>query len=443
MNNKIIRRVLVLGAVAILGIVAMQSYWGITTWNINEEEFHQKASLALYNVAKDMARLSGATLPAREVIKQRTTNYYLVNVEYEIHSQLLEASLHKELEALGLNIPFEYAVYDCYTDEMVYMAYCNDTPMRPPNLELGDLPKDNQNEYNYYFGVKFPTRSGYLFNKMQFFFFLSSILLVTIAFFAYAMTVILRQKRLSDMQKDFINNMTHEFKTPISTIKVSADVFLNHPQIRQDKRLSRYAGIIKEQNQRLNKQVEKVLQLARVDGEQLQLKQELLDLTEVLEPILSSTKLRVEDRGGQLEYELAQAPLLIRADKLHLTNIVHNLLDNAIKYCNGQPSIRLRAKILGKQVELLIADRGIGIRSEHLPHVFSKFYRVPTGDVHNVKGFGLGLFYVKNICDAHHWKLQLESESGKGTRVSIRIPLLPPGRREARQVIHPQYTQKD
>lgn len=424
MNDQAIRRVLIFGAVAILGIVAIQSYWGISTWNINEEEFHQKASQALYNVAKDMAKLSGATLPPREVIKQRSNNYYLVNVDYEINSQSLEASLHKELEALGLNIPFEYAVYDCYTDEMVYMAYCTDRPTERQNLELGNLPKDNQNEFNYYFGVKFPTRTGHLFNKIQLFLFLTLILFITVAFFAYAMSVILRQKRLSDMQKDFINNMTHEFKTPISTIKISADVFLNNPGIQQNERLLRYAGIIKEQNLRLNHQVEKVLQLAKIEGGNFELKREALDLTEILPPILDSTKLRVEDVHGTFSYDIPEQPLMIRADKFHLTNILHNLLDNAIKYCCEYPRIKVVLTRKEGMAELTISDQGIGIRKEYLPHIFDKFYRVPTGDVHNVKGFGLGLFYVKNICDTHHWKLKLESEEGVGTSVSIQMPIL-------------------
>lgn len=423
MNDKVIRRVLVFGAVAIMGVVAMQSYWVISTWNINEEEFHQKASQALYNVAKEMAKLSSATLPPREVVKQRTNNYYLVNVEYEFNSQSLEASLHKELEAIGLNIPFEYAVYDCYTDEMVYMAYCTDRPVEPNNLELGNLPKADQNEFNYYFGVKFPTRTGYLFNKIQLFIFLTLILLITAAFFTYAMSVILRQKRLSDMQKDFINNMTHEFKTPISTIKISADVFLNNPEIRQNERLFRYAGIIKEQNLRLNNQVEKVLQLAKVEGDNLELKKEVLDMAEILPPILESARLRVEDVNGSLHYDIPEQAVFIRADKFHLTNILHNLLDNAIKYCCDHPVIQVSLMRENNSAHLTISDRGMGIKKEHLPHIFDKFYRVPTGDVHNVKGFGLGLFYVKNICDAHQWKLKLDSEAGRGTTVSIRIPV--------------------
>lgn len=423
MNDKVIRRVLILGAIAILGIVAIQSYWGITTWNINEEEFHQKTSLALYNVARNMAERSGATLPPREVIKQRTSNYYLVNVEYEFNAPALEASLHKELEATGLNIPFEYAIYNCYTDEMTYIAYCADTPADQKNLELGDLPKDNQNDFNYYFGVKFPTRSGYLFNKMQLFSFLTAILFITVGFFAYAMSVILRQKRLSDMQKDFINNMTHEFKTPISTIKISADVFLNHPEIQKNDRLQRYAAIIKEQNLRLNKQVEKVLQLAKVEGDNFELKKEVVDLSELLPPILESARLRVEDVQGRLTYQLPDQALYIMADRLHLTNILHNLLDNAIKYCCDQPVIDVKIQSQQHTVEFIIADQGVGIKKEYIPHIFDKFYRVPTGDVHNVKGFGLGLFYVKNICRAHQWKLRLDSEGGKGTTVAISMPL--------------------
>ncbi|GJM34992.1 MAG: two-component sensor histidine kinase [Saprospiraceae bacterium] len=420
MNNKTITRVILLGVIALTGIIGLQSYWVTSTWDINEEDFNKKINYALYNVAKSLANINDSTLPPREIINRKTSNYYIVNLADEINSDYLEYFLQKELESLALNIDFEYAVFDCNTNEMVYGNYCNYSPHIKKDLVLGDLPKDSK--FTYYFGVKFPTRSGYLFGKMQLSIFISVILLITTLFFAYSMFVILRQKRLSEMQKDFINNMTHEFKTPISTIRISADVFLNNPNIKSDPRLLQYATIIKEQNQRLNNQVEKVLQLAKIEQGSFLLKMECVNLKEILQNIGESIQMRVDKRGGDFDMDLGSQPIFVMADRLHLSNILYNLLDNAIKYCRESPHIKLRLKQKGLKVEVIIEDEGVGIPKEHQPRVFDKFFRVPTGDVHNVKGFGLGLYYVKNICDTHHWNLRLYSKQDCGTKVEIEMP---------------------
>lgn len=420
MKNSTILRVLLLGVVALTGIIAMQSYWVVSTWNINEEEFNNKVNLALYNVAKSMADLNHGTLPARDVVKRRTTNYYIVNIENEIDEEHLEYFLQREFEKMALNIDFEYAVFDCYTNEMIYGNFVRYSPTEKHDLNLGDLPKDN--EFTYYFGVKFPSRSGYLFGKMQLSIFFSAILLVTMIFFAYSMFVILRQKRLSEMQKDFINNMTHEFKTPISTIKIAADTFLSNPGIQADPRLFQYASLISEENQRLNNQVEKVLQLARIERSNYELKLETVDLCALVKEVSKGIAVHVEEAGGHFQLECLTEPAFIRADRLHLTNIIHNLLDNAVKYCSKTPDIALRVTSTGHVLQLVVSDKGIGIPKEYQASIFDKFYRVPTGNVHNVKGFGLGLYYVKNVCVAHNWKLKLSSEPGKGTTVSIQMP---------------------
>lgn len=411
---------MILGAIAIIGIIGMQSYWVLNTWNVNEEEFHDKVTLALHNVAKSLAKLQETDLPPRNIVKQRTSNYYVVNIESEIDANSLEYYLQTEFEALALNEDFEYAVFDCTTDEMVYGNYCSYTNEEQEKKKSENLPK--YDEFTYYFGVKFPNRWGHLFSKIQLSIFFSIILLFTIAFFAYSMFVILRQKRLSEMQKDFINNMTHEFKTPISTIKISADVFINHPQIKEDRRLFQYANIIKEQNNRLNTQVEKVLQLARIERGNFKLKKEKLNLQELLNTIIESARVRVEKLGGELFTNFHPQDHIIKADPLHLSNILHNLLDNAIKYCKEIPNIIVSTNVIDQQIHLTILDEGIGIEKNYHDKVFDKFYRVPTGNVHNVKGFGLGLFYVKNICLAHGWKIRLKSEEGKGTNIKIIIP---------------------
>lgn len=422
MKSSTITRVIILGAIAIIGIIALQSYWVLNTWNINEDEFNKKVNLALYNVASALADLNNTTLPTRNLIKQRTTNYYVVNTAYEIDTGTLEYFLQRELEALALNIDFEYAVFDCHTDEMVYGNYCSYAPEKEKDVQLGYLPK--YDEFTYYFGVKFPTRSGYLFSKMQLSIVLSIILLVTMIFFAYSMFVILRQKRLSEMQKDFINNMTHEFKTPISTIKISAEVFLNNPMVQQDKRLAQYAGIIKEQNQRLNNQVENVLQLTRIERGNFTLNLERFNLHELLRDIANSTQVQVEKLAGEFKTQFAEEVFFVKADSLHFSNVIHNLLENAIKYCQQKPVIQLTTERVGKQVRIRISDCGIGIPKEEQGRVFEKFYRVPTGNVHNVKGFGLGLYYVHTICRKHGWSIKLDSVEGAGTTVHICMPIV-------------------
>lgn len=422
MNSTMIRLVVMLGTVAVIGILAMQTYWVISMWNVNEEEFNNKVNLALYRVATTLADLNDANLPTRDIVRQRTSNYYVVNIEDEIEADILEYLLQREFEALSLNINFEYAIYDCYTNQMVYGGYCTYAPDGDTrDLKLGDLPRDS--EFLYYFGVKFPTRTGYLLDKMQLSIFLSIILLITVIFFAYAMYVILRQKRLSDMQKDFINNMTHEFKTPLATIRIAAGVFRNDERIRSDERLLRYANIVDEQYRRLNRQVEKVLQIAQVEKGTFALKKEWLTLDEILPALLSSAQVRVEENGGQLQTDIPAALPQLLADRLHLSNILYNLLDNAIKYSPAAPHISVRAEQQERQLLLSISDRGVGISKEFQHRVFDKFFRVPTGNVHNVKGFGLGLFYVRQICEAHGWRIQLQSEPGGGTTVLLRFPL--------------------
>lgn len=421
MKNSWIRRVIALGVLAIAGIVAVQAYWVISTWNINEREFHQKVSLALYRVATHMAELNGSTLPARQIVQQRTTNYYVVNMEDVIDPGVLEYYLQRELESLALNVDFEYAVFDCTTNEMVYGKYFSYAPNSPPRSEPSTMPKAEG--LTYYFGLKFPNRSGYLFSKMQLSVIFSLISLFTILFFAFSMFVILRQKKLSDLQKDFINNMTHEFKTPISTIKISADVFLNDSRIRQDERLSRYAQIIREQNQRLNDQVQKVLQLAKLERDRFALRREVVDVNGLVQQVVESASIKGADRNGHLCTQLPEAPLTVRADRFHLTNVIYNLLDNAMKYGGDPPRVCVALQCRGRRATLRVSDEGPGIPPEHQGRIFEKFYRIPTGDVHNVKGFGLGLYYVKKICEAHGWNLRLESEPGQGTALEVHMPV--------------------
>ncbi|MEL7159641.1 MAG: HAMP domain-containing sensor histidine kinase [Bacteroidota bacterium] len=426
MHDNILRRVIILGVVAILGIVGMQTYWVTTTWSLNDTEFRQKAQLALYGVARQLAAENDSDLPNHDIVRQRTSNYFIVNIESEIDALRLEELMRQELITLSLDIPFEYAIFDCTSDRMAYGAYCQaTTEEEDPNLVERTSYLAPDKELLYYFGVKFPTRTGYIWEKMQLVFFLTAILLLTVAFFIYSMIVILRQRRLAGMQKDFIDNMTHEFKTPLATIRIAAGVFQRDERIAADGRLSRYAQLIHEQYERLNGQVEKVLQLSRIEKGNFEIKREEVDLKDLLSPLFSGIRVRTEENGGTLETDLPEGPLPLRADPLHLSNILHNLLDNAVKYGGEKPRILVAGSRSDKQLHLRVSDNGPGIDPVHQERLFEKFYRVPTGDVHDVKGFGLGLFYVAQICKAHGWPIRVESTPGQGTTFHLQLPLLP------------------
>lgn len=425
MQQHIINRVIILGVIAILGIVGMQSYWIATTWNLNDTEFNQKVQLALYGVARQIAAENNSDLPSRDIVRQRSSNYFHVNIESEIDALRLEILMQQELVRLSLDVPFEYGIFDCTNDEMAYGARCEPTtepqPEEPAEMESYLAPDKN---LLYYFGVKFPERTGYIWQKMQLVLFFTAILLLTVAFFIYSMIVILKQRRLASMQKDFIDNMTHEFKTPLSTIRIAASVFMRDDRVTADDRLARYARLIYEQYERLNGQVEKVLQISKIEKGNFEIKKEKVDLQDLMPSLTSSIAARTDELGGQLESRLPEGPLLMLADPVHLSNIIHNLLDNAVKYGGSPPHIIIGGRRKDKQLHLYVADKGPGIEPEHQERLFEKFYRVPTGDVHDVKGFGLGLFYVAQICRAHGWPLRVESKPGQGTTFHLKLGLL-------------------
>lgn len=421
MTNAIIRRVILLGAVSILSLLSVQTYWIMRTWNLQEQEFNRKVNQAMLDAANDLSKMNGFTLPTVSFVRQLSSNYWVVNINNVFEAAELEYSLDASFQGQGLKENYEYGIFDCSSNEMIRgkLVKAND-PTRTPLAE--PLPKHEESDFIYYFGVRFPDKNVNILTNMWVVLIFSTLMLITIAFFIYSMFVILRQKQLSELQRDFINNMTHEFKTPISTINISTDVFLQNEKIKEDVRLNRYAGIIKEQVLRLNTQVEKVLQLAKIERDNIELNQEKIDLADLIRSISPSIELKVNEKKGLLHLDLNASQSVVRADQIHLTNILHNLVDNAVKYSKGVPDIRIGLRNEGRRVVLSVKDNGMGIPKEHQKRVFDKFYRVPTGNVHNVKGFGLGLFYVKSMAQAHRWKLDLASEPGQGTTISISMP---------------------
>ena len=420
MPNNLIRRLLLLGFLAIAGIIFRQSFWVIKSWNLKDLEFDQDVQIALRNTAFALADFNESVLPKRNLIQRRSSNYYAVNINDEIDALVLEDFLIRELEAVSLNTDFEYAVYDCTTDELVYGNYC----------DIGNRDKDRDSDteltkfidLQYYFVISFPSRASFLISNMTTSIIFSVVALLAVLFFVYSIFIILRQKRHSETQRDFINNMTHEFKTPISSIKIASEYLLQNGTIRNEPRLHNYISLINDQNQRLNDHVEKVLTHAKIDKDKMQLKLETVDLEAIIQDIIQSIHLLAVEKGAVLETKLSASYCIIQADKTHLSNVIYNLLENALKYNEGEPKIVIGLEDKDQKLILSIADNGIGIPKELQKNIFKRFYRVPTGNIHNVKGFGLGLSYVKQVIKTHGWQLGLDSESGKGATFIIKIP---------------------
>ena len=391
-------------------MLAFQTYNVYTKWTQENKNFSQTAYITLLNVARRLSALNQNTLPTRDLIKQLSGNYFVVNINNHIDAGILEQYLIEELQAHGLNLDFEYGIYDCANDQMVYGDFCSIAEKEYRNKDLGVLPK--YEEFIYYFGVKFPSKSAFIVENVKLAIAFSIISLLAIFFFVYSVFIILKQKKLSELQKDFINNMTHEFKTPISSIKLASETLLKTSEVSGNHKLNQYTQLIRDQNQRLNDQIEKFLSLAKM---------ETLDLHELIHGIIQPTRIRIQKLAGSVDLNLKADSTRIQADKLHLVNVLTNLIDNAIKYTKQNPHVEISTRNERGKLICTIKDQGIGISEENIKKVFAKFYRVPTGNVHDVKGFGLGLFYVKNVCDAHGWHLKVESEIGKGTSMIITI----------------------
>jgi two-component system phosphate regulon sensor histidine kinase PhoR len=419
MPNNLIRRLIILGGLSILGILFAQTYFLLKTWDIKDKEFDQTVNIVLRNVAERMSKFNKTVLPKSNLVQRRSSNYYAVNVNSDIDASTLERMLLEEMEKQALTIDFEYAIYDCATDEMVYGNYCPVNSKDESKVKKSKtMPKFGN--LVYYFVVRFPKKESFLLANKNNTLILTFLSALAIVFFLYSLWVILEQKRLSELQRDFINNMTHEFKTPISSIKIASDFLANDAALKSDSRLSRYIQIIREQNLRLNNQVEKVLNVAKMEKDSIELKKEIFNINNTLNEIINNESIKL--KLGNIKFIASVDNVMINADKLHFVNVVANIIDNGVKYSISDPIIEIFLNEAGNDVLLHIRDHGIGIDKESQKKLFDKFYRVSTGNVHNVKGFGLGLFYVKNICRAHGWQIQVISELNKGSEFILTIP---------------------
>ena len=344
-------------------------------------------------------------------------------LENRIDERQLQALLVSSLQNQGIDIDFNYGVIDGEKNKII-LTNSNDTQNEiiksefRTNLFTRDIiPTEN------YLAVYFPDQQTFLIGKIWLSL-ASSILLVLviIAIFGYALYTIMKQKKISEIKNDFINNMTHEFKTPISTVSLACEALQDDDVQKTDTFLKRYISIIDAENKRLGLQVEKVLQMATLEKKDFELKLEKLDVHEVIDRALGNINIQMEKRDGVIKKQLSASSKKVIADEVHLTNIIYNLLDNAHKYSGEKPEITIATKNKNDGIVVEISDKGIGMSKEVMNRIFEKFYREPTGNIHNVKGFGLGLTYVKTILDALGGSINVKSDIAKGSTFEIYLP---------------------
>ena len=481
MSKNAIWAIVGLMGAALLAIILLQAYWIHGAIKLNETQFDKSVRGALSQVVTGIKEYEDEELRNRNPITNADlslstaepsllkTDTFLLSKGYKpsglqdrpttkekpaiirdiyktikpqrladrIDRKYLQEFLSRELKDRGINIGYEYGVYSNRLKEYIIKNgdYVITDFATDQVSEMGQVTPLDQSEYSVNLftneieppgklTIYFPKKSsvvwgGDVWRTLLASFFSSAIVLFC---FSYTVNVILTQKKLSEMKTDFINNMTHEFKTPIATISLAADSMTNPSIIKNEDKIKRFARIIKQENKRMNNQVEKVLQMASLDKQDFNLNISTVNVHDVIEQAVMNARLQVEHKNGEVSTDLQAADADIQADATHLSNIINNLLENANKYSPENPKISVHTRNVLGSVEVIVKDHGIGMSKDARKHIFDKFYRVHTGDIHDVKGFGLGLSYVKAMMTAHKGRINVKSELGKGSSFILSFP---------------------
>lgn len=408
MKNRYLRKIIVLGTALLICLFCVQVYWFNRAFSVVEKQFDHSVQIALKKVADSVTRDTEIT--------KLSSNFFLAMTESVLDSKKIDSLIKKEFLLRSLDVDYELGIYDAADDTLVYGNYVAATKQNVAEDVGSFLPPGNMVKN---FAVYFPRKKSYLAAELDIWIFSSAVLLLMSGFFAYAIASLLRERKFSELKNDFINNMTHEFKTPVTNIGIAAEILKK----KTAEENQHYLDILVKENEKLKVKIDQVLlgasidQLRRPSLVQLNLHQLILDCAETFQ-------FKVQQRSGEIQLQFNANDPTILGDRELLSQAISNLIDNAEKYSVKRPKIIVRTQDLGHEVEIDIIDSGIGISSSMRKKVFEKFFRIPSGDVHNVKGFGLGLNFVKQVVRSHKGYVDLLSELHQGTEVRIVLPKL-------------------
>ena len=390
--------------------------------NASNTQFFSRQSLSItLPMSREERRARRELFFATIEARLHQSNFRL---EDRIDGESLEYFIHSEMAKSNIDLPFEYAVSGTNSDEKIFQS-SNFNPRKEQKIFKASLfPLDLfESPYLYNLNIYFPKQGNYLFKTIGFMS-VSSVVFTLVVIFAFAVTIfqMQRQKKITSIRTDFVNNITHELKTPISTISLASQMLNDKTIPNKSKNYDHLSTVIADESKRLSQQVEKILQMAIFDRGKLMIKFKELDVHDLADMVVRNMMIQIKNKNGQMVKNLDAKNSVTEADEVHFTNVMFNLIDNAIKYSNGRPDITVSTADTPDGLSVSIQDRGIGISKADQKRIFDQFYRVSTGNVHNVKGFGLGLSYVKNVVKAHNGTIEIESEPGHGTRFTILLP---------------------
>ncbi|XZF13267.1 sensor histidine kinase [Chitinophagaceae bacterium MMS25-I14] len=418
MKPGTIRTILVLALLGTAGIIISQVYWLRHARKLLAHDFNLNVQQALSNTLRAV-ETSQISAPEKIVATAKCKGEYELHLEKYAPGQAIEHELVKALADQHVTVSFDYALYNGHDGQKFYQGSFS-TQQSPP----GTFPVTIQRSAApYVFLVHFSGKGHYILAGMSMWILSTALTACILILLGYLLMVICKQRRLSDIQKDFVSNMTHEFKTPLSTIKLSAEVLKNPDITHSPQRLLSYATIISRESTHLTTQVERVFEIAGGGEDTLNLQHEPIDWPSLLKESVKNFEEILKEKKGNIILHIYDCQIIFNGDKLHLKNVISNLIDNAIKYCDNTPVIHIFLKIKRKELLISVQDNGIGIDKQHQKMLFERFYRVPTGDVHNVKGFGLGLSYVRIIAQAHGGDVRCTSRIGKGSTFTLIFPI--------------------
>lgn len=404
-----------IGFFAIVGVIIMQLFLLNQAFSFEKKEMEDKIHFALQDVIEKIYADNKSNLPLTNKIKKITDNYYIVNVDDVFENNILEHYLKTEFQKVKLDLDFEYAIYNCGTDDMVYGNYISADGESEKKCE--DCFTKNS-DLIYYFAIRFPHIKQNYFSSLQQYWIFTVVLFLVLIIYSYSVFLMLKQKHYTTLQNDFINNMTHEFKTPLASILIASNYANKQDEIIHNPKLSKYLQIIIDQSNKLNQHIEQILSLGKADSNQIQLQKTAIDFNTTVDLVKDNCALK-----HQKEITLTNTitkNFTITADAFHFYNIIFNIIDNAVKYA-PKAKITISATEDKKSTTLHFQDNGPGIPPKDLPFIFDKFYRVERKDSNEIEGFGIGLSYVKKICELHGWKVAVKN-TNPGLDFSIQIP---------------------
>jgi len=410
--------IIFIGLLAIIGVLFMQLLTLTQAYAFEKKELGEKIHFALQEVVTQIHKDNETEMPLESQIKKISDDYYIVNVNDAFDPTVLEYYLKTEFQKVKLTIDFEYAIYNCGSDEMMYGNYISASDTKKAKCEKCFTKKAG---LVYYFAVRFPQlRYNYVASLNQYWIY-TGVLVLVLVIYVYSVLLLLKQKKYTELQTDFINNMTHEFKTPISSILIASNYASGQNEIKSNPKLSKYMRLITEQSNKLNQHIEKILHIAKSDTNSMTLEKSKFDLLNTIYNAKETILLK-HNKKITIDIEADKTDYFIEADEFHTSNVIYNIIDNAVKYNDNEPKIKIKISNSAKEIHLEFIDNGIGIEPSELNTIFDKFYRIATVKRNEVGGFGLGLFYVKRICILHRWKIEIKNNEISGITVNIIIP---------------------